>query len=377
MMNMVELQSMRKNMSPSKILNLIEPTLYDQTGHGYSYTQCLIKANTEFNFNLHVWLDNRGIGLLSGMACVAHPYFYRPIRQIQKIFLYRKLVKNNQIIFVGTSELWDLKLLSYFAEKYKSNTKIFLHFHQFKQTAKKLNSLQKISALSENFIILSPTKKLANIFIKSGFKNCTVIPCPTYSPAANIKNSTSEFKKVLYAGAARNDKGFPEVIKTIEFNRAQGKNTKFELQISAPSSQRYDKFTQLALSKLQTLTGNNLILHKETLNQTQYLDLFNNSICLLLYNQKEYQDKFSGIALDAFYAGCPIITAKNTWMGDTAERYAAGVALDKYTPTEIQHAIDHIIENYEFFHANAKRAAQELTKLHDPKHTLSFINAMV
>ena len=363
-------------MLQTKVLNLIEPKLYDQTGHGYTYTQCLIKANTEFNFNLHVWLDKRGKTLLSGMDCMSHPYFYRPIRQLQKIFLYRKLVRTAETIFVGTTELWDLKLLAYFAEKYKSKSKIFLHFHQFKQSQKKIHSLIKLSVQAENFIILTPTKKLANIFIKCGFKNCTVIPCPTYSPVSNVRNSEARFDKVLYAGAARNDKGFPEVIKTIEFNRAHGKDTKFELQISAPSSQRYDKFTQLALSKLQTLSKKNIVLHKNTLNQEQYLELFNNSICLLLYNQKEYQDKFSSIALDAFYAGCPIITAKNTWMGDTAERYAAGIALDRYAPMAIQQAIDHIIKNYEAFHLNAKRAAQELAKLHDPKNTLSFINAM-
>jgi glycosyltransferase involved in cell wall biosynthesis len=363
-------------MSQTKILNLIEPTLYDQTGHGYSYTQCLIKANSEFNFDLHVWLDRKGKGLLDAMACKAHTYFFRPFRQIQKIFLYRRLVKQPGIIFVGTSELWDLKLLAYFTQKYNVNAKIFLHFHQFRQTDKKLASLRRLAKFAENFIILTPTKKLSGTFIKNGFTNCTVIPCPTYTPVPSPTATSAKFTRVLYAGAARNDKGFPEVIKTLEYNRAQGKDTKFEIQISAPSSQRYDNFTQMALSKLQSMPKKNLVLHRKTLNQTQYLDLFNNSVCLLLYNQKEYQDKFSGIALDAFYAGCPIITAKNTWMGDTAEQYGAGVTLDRYTPAAIQNAIDHIIENYEVFHVNAKSAAQELTKLHDPKHTLAFINSM-
>lgn len=359
------------------MLNLIEPTLFDQTGHSYTYVQCLLEANKQIRSTINVWCDKRGADLFKNQNCTIHPFFYRPLRQIYKIFLYRRLIQQSGIIFVSTAELWDLKLLSHFAKKYRTKVKakIFLQFHQFKQTPKKIASLVKIAARDQGFNIITPTAKLADIFINRGFKSCTVIPCPTYHPAPKPNNTPVKFSKILYAGAARNDKGFPAVIDALQYNRQLGKDTAFEIQTSPPNSQRYDKPTLAALEKLKSISKNNLIIHNDTLTKEQYLDLFTNAICLLIYNQKDYQDKFSAVALDAFYAGSPIITAKNTWMGDMAEEYQAGVTLAEYTPENIQQAIDFLIANYEKFNANAKQAAQQLAELHDPRHTLEFLLA--
>lgn len=356
-------------------LNLIEPTLYDQTGHSFSYVQSLINANSEFT--MRVWMDKRGRGLFDNYKCIAKPYFVRAFRQIQKVFLYKKLLSEPGAIFVGTSELWDLRVLAYLSGKMHVKACVFLHFHQFRKTPKKLAILKRIAAKAFNFHILSPTDKLLKVFKDHGFINYAVVPCPTYLPRTKSDQAPGHFKKVLYAGAARKDKGFPLVVSFLQYLRSRQINTVFEIQISPPSSQRYDNATQIALSQLQALPRNNLILHKDTLNQEQYLRLFRNSICLLLYDQKEYQDKFSGIALDAFYAGCPIITAKHTWMGDVAEHYGAGIALEKYEIASIQQAIDDIKDNYAAYHAKAKQAATKLAAAHDPKNTLAYVQSVL
>lgn len=361
-------------MSNNKILNLIEPTLFDQTGHSYGYVQSLIAANADIGFNLNIWLDQRGASLLKEQSCTTQPYFYRPLRQVQKLFLYWKLIRRAEIIFISTTELWDLKILRFYSKYFSSKAKIVLHFHQFKQAPAKLKYLQHIAASCKDIAILVPTQKLAEFFQKQGFAQCTVIPCPTFSPPRSINNTNSEFNKILYAGAARRDKGFATVINLLHHFRSQQNYLPFEVQISAPNSQRYDLETQAALQLLQNISNDNLTLHNKTLDQQQYLALFENAICLLLYDQKDYQDKFSGIALDAFYAGCPIITVKNTWMGDTAEKYGAGIALDDYSYASIQAAIEKIINNYAFYHCNAKQAALQLGELHDPKNTLRYIS---
>ena len=107
--------------------------------------------------------------------------------------------------------------------------------------------------------------------------------------------------------------GFPLVIDLLSYLRKTGNELSFEIQISTPTSLRYDKATQIALNKLKALPKQNLITHKQTLNKTQYQNLFPGAICLLIYDHKSYHDKFSGVALDAFYAGCPVITATNTF----------------------------------------------------------------
>lgn len=354
-------------------LNLIEPTLYDQTGHSFSYVQSLINANAEFS--MRIWMDRRGKGLFDNYKCKEKPYFLRAFRQIQKVLLYKKLLSEPGAIFVGTSELWDLRVLAYLSGRMHVKACVFLHFHQFRKTPKKLATLKRIAAKAFNFHILSPTDKLLKVFKEHGFINYAVVPCPTYLPNINNEQVPGHFKKVLYAGAARKDKGFPLVVNLLQHLRSRQVNTVFEMQISPPSSQRYDNATQIALSQLQALPRNNLILHRDTLDQRRYLRLFRDSICLLLYDQKEYQDKFSGIALDAFYAGCPIITAKHTWMGDVAEHYGAGIALENYDVVSIQQAIDTIKNNYATFHTKAKQAAIQLAAAHDPKNTLDYVHA--
>ena len=47
-------------------LHLIEPTLFDQTGHGFSYTSSLVQANSYLDndstmkFDISLWIDKRG-----------------------------------------------------------------------------------------------------------------------------------------------------------------------------------------------------------------------------------------------------------------------------------------------------------------------------
>jgi len=360
----------------SKIVNLIETTLHDQTGHSYTYVQCLLKANADFNLQFRLWIDRRGKKLFTNPAnCTIKPYFYRPLRQLQKISLYYKLLRQEGTIFVGTTELWDLRILAWLAAHIKVKAQVILHFHQFNQKPNKLATLDKIAKQNTGFKIIAPTQKLADIFIKHGFNDCQAIAFPTYHPIPTPDNITAKFSKVLYAGAARSDKGFASVVDAIEYNRNCGHKTIFEIQTSPPNSLRYDAETQQALTKLYAIAPENLILNKHTLNAQQYLQQFQNAICLLIYKQQDYQDKFSGIALDAFYAGSPIITAKNTWMGNMAEKYQAGIALSNYAPEAVQAAIEQIAENYVTFHANAKQAAQDLAAKHDPRHTLEFITS--
>lgn len=356
----------------TKILHIIEPTLFDQSGHGFSYVKSILSANAK-HFMINVWVDKRAEDLFMPTTCNTKLYFIRKLRQLQKIFLYYKLITTNTTIFVSTANLWDLKIFTFLNKYFNSKARVILHFHQFKQSTKKLRTLRKL-AFNSRIEILTPTEKLSRIFSACGFKHCEVIPCPTFYPQRSTTSNEATFNNLLYAGAARSDKGFPLVIELLAYLRKQNDNTKFNIQISTPNSQRYDKESANAIQDLGRISKINLTLYQNTLLQDEYLNLFNNAICLLLYDKDSYKDKFSGIALDAFYAGCPIITARDTWMGDTATKYCAGIALDNYNFTTIKAAIDKIIDNYAYYHENAKKAAEILQKLHDPANTLLYLS---
>ncbi len=354
-------------------LHIIEATLSDQTGHAHSHILSILQANSTYQYPIHVWLDKRGKSLFNDLSCSVHAYFHRRFRRVQKLFLYFKLLRSNDIIFVTTSELLDLQIISFYSKILPSKAKVFLYFHQFKQTIRKLAILKKIAKDPQYIQILTSTDKLENIFRQNGYKNCTTIPVPTYSRSHNSNNTTAEFHKILYAGAARADKGFPLVVNLLQYLRQKNIQIPFEIQISMPHSQRYDAPTAQALKILKNLPKDHLQLHHLTLERAQYLQQFNNAICLLLYENSYFHDKISGVALDAFYAGCPLITVSGIWIGEVVEKFNAGIVLADLELTKIHSAIETVIANYAFFQANARKAAYVLQKIHDPLNTLAHV----
>lgn len=380
-------------------LHLIEPTLTGLSGHEYGYVASLVSANKSFNFDIHIWLGKTASNkdIISKLlninkhAVIIHKYFIRAIRQIQKFFLYYKFLKNNQTFYVCTSGLIDLVLCDFLSKCFKIFNHIFnrnstnnnlnkqlafFHFHQFNKTTNKIQKLTQITTDSKkSFKILATTVNLANIFIDCGFTNVKHIPCPSFSPKKTIEKLQCSFNKILYAGVARSDKGFSLVVDTVIAMQDKYAYLPFVLQISAPSSNRYDAKTLGSLNKLQKIANLNhkIRLYRNALTDQQYQELFFGAICLLVYEQVKYSDKFSGVTLDAFYAGCPVITVDNTWMGDITKRFDAGIVLQQPTITSVSLAILKIKEQYANYHANAKQAAQYLIATHDPKHSLQAV----
>lgn len=383
-------------------LHLVEPTLSGLAGHEYGYVASLVAANIDFDFSLNVWLsksvDNKNVLNrlinINKQPITVIKYFVRSVRQLQKIFLYYKFLRAKQPFYVCTAGLLDLLIcdfiLKYFKFfkifRFKMGTKnfadsnfgqvAFFHFHQFTKKPNKIKKLNQISKLAKNnFKILTTTNNLMQIFTDSGFINCKTISCPSFVPQSIPDNMQYIFNKVLYAGVARQDKGFSLVVDTIEYLRENANNLPFSVQISAPGSNKFDSKTALAVDKLQQLTNKyyNIKLYRGPLLANQYQELFAGAICLLVYNQAQYNDKFSGVGLDAFYAGCPIITVNNTWMAAIVKKFNAGIILNNPTKQTVAEAITAVVQQYNFYHDNAKQAAKYLIEIHDPKHSLKAV----
>lgn len=357
-------------------VHIVEPTLADQTGHCHSYVQSLVRASSTFYYDFHIWLDRRGSGLFQGERCHVHPYFRRRWHKIQKFFHLRSLIRSHKTIFISTAGRIDLIYLDRILKKKRYQGKIFLYFHQLTMTDKKMSLLGKIAKRCPEFILMTPTERLLNIFRKSGFKNCKQVPCPTYPPIYHPAQENSSFLKVIYAGAARADKGFPEVVNFLEHLCHKEKNMPIALQISPPFSGRYDKKTQAALSRLSQLSLPKLSLYNKTLNQDDYQKLFLGAICLMVYSPTHYRDKFSGVVLDALYAGCPIVGVADTWIGEIVRRFQAGVVLTHRSPENIYEALQLIQRKYVCFVENAKQAGEILFCEHDPTNTLKIIEKL-
>ncbi|MFU8798093.1 MAG: glycosyltransferase, partial [Gammaproteobacteria bacterium] len=167
------------------------------------------------------------------------------------------------------------------------------------------------------------------------------------------------------------------VVDLISYCEKSGKKIPFELQTSVPNSGRYDSDTVQAMKVLSQLSYPYLKVQTSTQDCEQYLNFFKHGICLLLYDEKHYHDKFSGVTLDAFNNGCPVITARNTWMGEQVLQYHAGIVVDDYSPQTVLAALENIIKNYVQFSVNATIAAEQLEKIHNPKYTLDLVTSVI
>ena len=111
----------------------------------------------------------------------------------------------------------DLVIINFLQKFIYSRAKIFLHFHQFNKKEKKVRSLQKIANNNQTINIFTPTDKLTKTFQDSNFKNCKTVCCPSFIRNNNNAKQEKTFKKIIYAGAARKDKGFPKIVKLLTF----------------------------------------------------------------------------------------------------------------------------------------------------------------
>ena len=361
-------------------LNVVEPTLHDQAGHCYSYVMGLLRGNRALPqpFSITVWHKKKSSVRFKG----SRPFFSRHCRQVQKVFLYLRLIKKKESIYIATAQSWDVRVI-YWCLKYhfylrRECRTVFLHFHQFSPKPKKIQFLQRVSAKQFPVVILTPTEHLQSVFQQLGFSAVKKVPCFSHEPPAPVSSPTSGFKKLLYAGSARADKGFSAIVALMKYCQSNAPELAFELQISPPAKDCYDDATKMALTQLaviQEAAKTPVKTYTDTLKQEQYQALFSDGICLLLYDPIAYAGKFSGVALDALCAGMPIVATRGTWMADRVQEFEAGLVVDDTAPQSVLAAIRNIITHFSYYQRNALSAAEVLLKRHHPVHTLSVVQS--
>jgi hypothetical protein len=291
-----------------------------------------------------------------------HNYFYRSFRRLQGYFLYRKLLKSGQKIFISTAGRTDLLMLNLAAKGTISQERVYFYFHWLNSKASKLRSLKKIAARQPNLVILGPTATVVDVFKQCGFKNASVVPYPITQRDTNEVVGQGEFRYLLYAGAARQDKGFSYVVDFIEYLSHEKLEIPIVIQTSAEHLGKCDAATSADIERLKQIRYSGLTLKTEVLSSREYAELFVGAITIQLYNVNDFSDRISGITLDAFTAGCPVISNSGTWIARMVERFDAGLVIDAVAPQEVFKCASAIISNYAHYNANAIKAGQILQK---------------
>ena len=139
---------------------------------------------------------------------------------------------------------------------------------------------------------------------------CCLIPRPRPSGEADAV----PFRRLLYAGAARQDKGFRIVVDLVELlaARERGHSDRGpDHRRSLRQVRRRDRARTSRGSRPRAIPP--LTLIRETPSPEAYAANFPGSICLQPYDRAEFRDRVSGVTLDALAHGCPIVATAGTW----------------------------------------------------------------
>lgn len=340
-------------------LNIVEPTLSTPAGHCYSFIKSLIDASGGKK-PFTIWA-NSGAGVAwHSWQVVMRRYFYRRLRRVQAYFLYRKLLRQDNRLFVATAGRADLLALHWAARGTIPPHKVYLYFHWFNPSASKMRSLKKMAALQPDLVIMGPTPSVVSAFREAGFRDVRVVPYPITPRLIGSDAGTLAFKHVLYAGAARADKGFSYFVDYIEYLEKIRAKIPVVVQTSAEHFGKYDAATLADLVRLQASHYPYLTLKTEVLSEAEYADLYKGAIAVQLYRRADFADRISGITLDAFSAGCPVVTTAGTWMARMVERFDAGGATDDMSPEAVHGIVTKLIADYPRVQANALRGGEAL-----------------
>ena len=335
-------------------IQVVEPTLEGYSGHCYSLVTSLCHALA--GGPVELWSAKGAQGMDFGSHVVNHPMFRRRIRLIQALLLYRRLLRSGAPIVVTTARRSDLVSLDLLADGPLPRNRVFLYFHWLRETQEKLRSLRKLAHRQPHVVIFGTTATVVDFFKRCGFANVFLLPYP--SPPASESDQRVPFRQLLYAGAARQDKGFPLVVDLVELLAREDDHTPIAVQVSADHYGKVDAKTRADIARLQAAGYAPLAVLPQTLTPQEYSALFAGSICLQPYDRAEFQDRVSGVTLDAMSHACPVVATAGTWSAELIKPFGAGIELQTLDAASLLNAARKIQRDYAVFQAGARAAGK-------------------
>jgi hypothetical protein len=344
-------------------LFIVEPTLESEAGHCHSFVASFCGARGKGGTTLRLYAGRHArLPGLEETGVRVFPYFRRRLRRLQALLLYRKLLREPGRIFLPTATRIDLALLSLASGGPISPRKAVLYFHWFRPDEKKRKFLARMARWQPNVVVLGPTESVVSIFRECGFEHALTAPYPITPVPAEGQPDDAGFRHLLFAGAARVDKGFPDIVNFVALLNEQNKTLPVSIQASPDHYGRYEPRVRAEIERLERIGYPFLTLRRETLTAHEYPEQFRGAVCLQPYDPADFADRVSGVTLDALSHGCPIVTLAGTWMGSVAERFEAGIAVDAAAPRRILEAVEEIVREYGRYRRNAFRAGGVLQR---------------
>jgi hypothetical protein len=341
------------NPTAGPAIEIVEPTLVSEAGHCAALFQGLRAAAPGLRFRL--WIDRRA--QLAGWANAStelRPLFARRWRKIQALLLFRRLLRAGKPLLVPTASYFDLRALDLAAHRPIPAHRAFLYFHKLRASPARLAALRKLSQRQPHLELFGTSEEIVARLREAGFAHVQRV-LPVLAGAA-APPSTEDFRHLLFAGAARADKGFSRIVDLVELLAQTGANVPITVQTSGDHYGRYDEHTLADIERLRLTNYRGLTVMSDTLDATTYAGLFVGAVCLQPYEPTEYADKMSAVTFDALRVGAPIVTLAGTTMARIVEHSGAGIVLEDANPQSLLRASHAAVAQFALLHAKALAA---------------------
>jgi glycosyltransferase involved in cell wall biosynthesis len=359
-------------------LHIVEPTLSNEAGHCHALVESLCRAGPDPR-GFRVWCG-RGAALpaLEALGVPLERRFRRRVRRLQEWALLRRLLREPGRILVSTAGRTDMMLLDWAARGRIPPRKAFVYVHWFRATPRKLAFLRRLARRQPELVVLGTTPTVVAAFADAGFARRAVVPYPATAPSratpAGAGGTAESFRHVLFAGAAREDKGFSHVVGLVEL-LAGRQDLPVVLQTATDPNDRHDEPTRAALARLAAVRHPSVALRPETLDAHAYGALFGGAICLQPYEPRAFADRVSGVTLDAMSAGAPVVTIPGSWIARVVERFGAGAVAPSAAPADLLAAVERVRADYPSYRDAALAAGRTLRGEHDARRLLEVISS--
>jgi glycosyltransferase involved in cell wall biosynthesis len=352
-------------------IHVVEPTLEDEAGHGHSFLGAVMGAAPDQPFE--VWAGSHASNLFADLPQVElHPHFRRRTRKLQALWLYRRLLREPGRVFVPTAGALDLAMVDLASSGEIPQGKASFFFHWIRPTTSKRRRLSRAARRQPQLTVLGATEEIVHTLKEAGFSRAAFVPYPV-STSARPPAEAPAFGHLLFAGAARSDKGFDKVVDLVELLAKREEEIPLSVQTSARHYAKHDAAIASDVDRLMALEYPGLRVHPQTLEGDAYFRLFHGAICLQPYSREEFAGRVSAVTVDALASGAPIITTAGTWMGDRVEQLEAGVALADLSADALFSAVRRVIADYEHYSENARKAAEAIQEEHSGAHMLRAV----
>lgn len=343
-------------------VHVVEPTLEGVSGHALNVVKSLCVSGEGLPF--HLWVGRAAVlPDLEGVVSAVHPYFRRRLRKLQAWLLYRRLLRQPGRIVVTTAGTLDLYALDWAASTPIPPRKVFLYFHQVRRLGdRKLARFRALAAKQPHLTLMGTTAAIEQIFRDCGFANTLTLSLPPGIDTEAFPSDPAPFRHLLYAGAARADKGFGAVVDLVAHLAAIGATVPITVQTCGDHYGRHDSATRAHIDRLQAMAYPALTLLPDPLMPREYAALFPGGISLQPYQRAEYAAKMSAITLDSLSAGCPVVTVAGTSMAALVGRFGAGAVVADTHPDVLWAACETLLADYPDYQEHARRAGEQIRR---------------